>query len=85
MIPLDMFDGSDLWKWKKPVWFLFFLVLFFGFYHTFLNPTAPDVQALQQNGVQTLLLVMSVYGLATMVLWLIFNHKLDGINKLFIK
>ena len=85
MIPLDMFDGSDLWKWKKPVWFLFFLVLFFGFYHTFLNPTAPDVQALQQNGVQTLLLVMSVYGLATMVLWLIFNHKLDGIKKLFNK
>jgi hypothetical protein len=85
LIPLDMFDGSDLWKWKKPVWFVFFLVLFFGFYHTFLNPNAPDVQALQQNGVRTLLLVMSVYGIVTMMLWLVFNHKLDGIKKIFSK
>ena len=31
LIPLDVFDGSDLWKWKKGAWFLLFLAVFFGF------------------------------------------------------
>jgi hypothetical protein len=74
LIPLDIFDGSDLWRWKKRVWFALFLAVFFAFTHIFLNPSGRDVQALQQNGVQTLLIVMMVYALATFGLWLSFRR-----------
>jgi len=74
LIPLDVMDGSDLWKWKKGLWFLLFFAAFFGFTHIFLNPSGQDVQALQQNGVRTLLVIMAVYGLATLGLWLAFRR-----------
>jgi hypothetical protein len=74
LIPLDLLDGSDLWKWKKGLWFALFFVAFFGFTHIFLNPAGQDVQALQQNGVRALLVIMAVYGLATLGLWLAFRR-----------
>lgn len=74
LIPLDVFDGSDLWKWKKGIWFLLFLAVFFGFTHIFLNPSGQDVQALQQNGIRTLLFMMAIYGLATFGLWIAFRR-----------
>ena len=74
LIPLEIMDGSDLWKWKKGLWFLLFFAAFFGFTHIFLNPSGQDVQALQQNGVRTLLVIMAVYGLATFGLWLAFRR-----------
>jgi len=80
LIPLDVMDGSDLWKWKKGLWFLLFFAAFFGFTHIFLNPSGQDVQALQQNGVRTLLVIMAVYGLATLGLWLAFRRA-NGSDK----
>jgi hypothetical protein len=77
MFPLAVTDGGDIWSWKKGIWFLFFVAVFFGFYHFVLNPNASDVQALQQNGVQTLLLLIAVFGLATFVLWLLLPFRLE--------
>lgn len=75
LLPLEVFDGCDLWRWKKGAWFALFLVVFFAFTHIFLNPSGRDVQALQQNGVQTLLAVMAVYALATFALWLSYKRS----------
>lgn len=74
LIPLEMLDGADLWKWKKGVWFLLFMAASFFFTHLFLNPTGQDVEALQQNGIRTLLIVMAVYGAATFALWFAFRR-----------
>jgi len=35
-----------------------------------------DVQALQQNGVQTLLILIVFFGLVTLTLWLLFPFRL---------
>ena len=76
LFPLAVTDGGDIWKWRRGVWFVFFSVIFFCFYHFLLNPNASDVQALQQNGVQTLLILIVVFGLATFTLWLLFPFRL---------
>jgi hypothetical protein len=76
LFPLAFTDGGHIWRWKRGVWFGFFLVVFFCFYHFVLNPDASDVQALQQNGVQTLLILIAVFGLATLTLWLLFPFRL---------
>jgi hypothetical protein len=55
---------------------VFFAVVFFCFYHFLLNPNASDIQALQQNGVQTLLILIGFFGLATSTLWLLFPYRL---------
>jgi len=71
LIPLDIFDGSDLWRWRKGIWILFFSIVFFLFFHLMLNPSGSDIQALQQNSVQTLITVMAVFGLVTLIAWII--------------
>jgi len=76
LLPLAVTDGADIWSWRRSVWFVFFTLVFFCFYHFLLNPNASDVQALQQNGVQTLLILVIVFGLATIVLWLLFPFRL---------
>ncbi len=76
LIPLAFTDGGDIWGWRKGVWFAFFSVVFFCFYHFLLNPNASDVQALQQNGVQTLFVLLVVFGLATAILWALFPFRL---------
>lgn len=76
LLPLALTDGADIWSWKRGVWFVFFSFVFFCFYHFLLNPNASDVQALQQNGVQTLLILIVVFGLATFTLWLLFPFRL---------
>jgi hypothetical protein len=76
LLPLAFTDGGDIWSWRKGVWFVFFAVVFFCFYHFLLNPNASDVEALQQNGVQTLLLLIVIFGLATLVLWLLLPFRL---------
>ena len=76
LIPLDVTDGGHIWAWRKSVWFVFFSVVLFCFYHFLLNPNASDVQALQQNGVQTLLVLIVVFGLATLLLWMLFPFRL---------
>ena len=73
LIPLEIFDGSDLWKWRKGVWLLFFAVVFFSFFHFMLNPSGSDLQALQQNSVKTLMIVMAIFGLITLGAWLTFS------------
>lgn len=79
LFPISVFDGGDLWNWKKEIWFFFFTIVFFCFYHFSLNPDGPDIQALQQNGVQILLLAMVIFGFVTLVLWFLlpyrFRHK----------
>ena len=45
--------------------------------HFVLNPDGSDVQALQQNGVQTLLILIGVFGLATLALWLLLPFRLE--------
>ncbi|HUV16216.1 MAG TPA: hypothetical protein VMW28_06615, partial [Pelolinea sp.] len=75
LIPMDFFDGGDLWKWNKSLWLLFFSVVFFCFFHVMLNPNASDIQALQQNGVKTLLLVMGIFGFLTFLLWFAFKFQ----------
>jgi hypothetical protein len=54
----------------------FFAVVLFCFYHFVLNPNASDVRALQQNGVQTLLALVAIFGIATFVLWVLFPFRL---------
>jgi photosystem II stability/assembly factor-like uncharacterized protein len=76
LFPLTVTDGGDLLSWRRGVWFAFFLIVFFCFYHFVLNPNASNVQALQQNGVQTLLILIVVFGLATFLLWLLFPFRL---------
>lgn len=71
LIPIDMFDGSDLWKWRKGVWGLFFALVFFCFFHFMLNPAGSDIQALQQNSIKTLLIVMVIFGSITLISWLL--------------
>ena len=69
LLPLSVCEGRNLWDWNRLLWFGLFGLSVFTFLHTFLNPDAPELQALQQNGVQVLLSAMAVYGLATLVLW----------------
>ena len=76
LFPLAITDGGDIWSWRRGVWFVFFSIVFFCFYHFLLNPNASDVQALQQNGVQTLLILIVVFGLTTFTLWLLFPFRL---------
>jgi hypothetical protein len=76
LFPLTITDGGDIWKWKKGLWFVIFLGVFFCFYQFLLNPDSSDVQALQQNGVQTLLLMILVFGVTTLTLWLLFPFRL---------
>lgn len=78
LIPLAFTDGGHIWDWCKSVWFVFFAVVFFGFYHFLLNPNASDVRALQQNGVQTVLMLTVVFGFATIILWMLFPLRLRG-------
>ena len=77
LFPLAITDGGDIWSWQKGVWFACFSIVFFCFYHFVLNPNASDVQALQQNGVQTLLILIAVFGLATLILWLLLPFRLE--------
>jgi len=76
LIPLAFTDGGQIWNWRKGVWFVFFTVVLFCFYHFVLNPNASDVQAVQQNSVQTLLALVVVFGLATLTLWVLFPFRL---------
>jgi hypothetical protein len=76
LIPLAFTDGGDIWTWRKSVWSVFFAVVLFCFYHFALNPNASDVQAVQQNGVQTLLALVVVFGIATLILWVLFPVRL---------
>lgn len=76
LLPLGVTEGGDIWSWRTSAWFVFFSVVFFCFYHFLLNPNASDVQALQQNGVQALLILISAFGLATLILWLLFPFRL---------
>jgi len=69
LLPLSVCEGRNLWDWNKLLWFVLFGVSIFTFLHTFLNPDASELQALQQNGVQVLLVAMAIYGIATLVLW----------------
>ena len=77
LFPLAVTEGCDIWSWRRGVWFVLFLVVFFCFYHFLLNPNASEVQALQQNGVQTLIIFIAVFGLATFTLWLLFPFRLQ--------
>lgn len=76
LFPLAITEGGDIWSWRRGIWFVFFGVVFFCFYHFLLNPNASDVQALQQNGVQTLLILIMIFGLITSALWLLFPYRL---------
>jgi hypothetical protein len=76
LIPVAFTDGGQIWGWRKSLWFAFFLVVLFCFYHFLLNPQASNVQALQQNGVRTLLVLIAVFGGATLLLWILFPFRL---------
>jgi photosystem II stability/assembly factor-like uncharacterized protein len=76
LFPLAITAGGDILNWRKGVWVVFFSIVFFCFYHFLLNPNASDVQALQQNGVQILLILIAVFGLGTFTLWLLFPFRL---------
>jgi len=75
LFPLATTDGGDIGRWRRGVWVVFFSV-FFCFHHLLLNPNAAGVQALQQNGVRTLLILIWVFGLGTLALWLLFPLRL---------
>jgi len=76
LFPLALNDGSDIWSWKRGIWLGFFVLVAFCFHHFVLNPNGSEVQALQQNGVQTLLLLIGIFGGATLALWLLFPFRL---------
>jgi hypothetical protein len=80
LFPLSITDGGDIASWKRWVWVVFFSVVFFCFYHFQLNPNASAVQALQQNGVQTLIILIGVFGLATFALWLLLPYRLGRLK-----
>ena len=77
LIPLAFTDGGHIWTWRKSVWCAFFTAVLFCFYHFVLNPNSSDVQAVQQNSVQTLLALIVVFGLATLILWMLFPFRLQ--------
>jgi hypothetical protein len=76
LFPLSVTEGGDIWSWRKVLWLATFALVFFCFYHFLLNPNASGVQALEQNGVQALWTLILVFGLATVVLWLLFPLRL---------
>ncbi len=76
LIPLSVTEGGDVWSWRKGAWLTLFGIVFFFFVHFVLNPHSSDVQALQQNGIQTLVILIAVFGLATIILWLLFPFRL---------
>lgn len=76
LIPLSIFDGSAIWQWRKGYWMAFFAITAFLFYHILINPSMSDIGALQQNGLRTLLIVMAVFGLATLVLWIVLPFRI---------
>jgi len=76
LLPLTVTEGGHIWSWRRGLWLAFFVVVLFMFHHVVLNPDGSDVQALQQNGVQTLLLLIGIFGLATLLLWLLFPFRL---------
>jgi parallel beta-helix repeat protein len=76
LIPLTFTEGGDIWSWRRGGWLVFFAVVFFCFYHFLLNPGASDVQALRQNGVQSLLTLVIVFGLLTLILWFLLPFRL---------
>lgn len=76
LIPLSVTDGGDIWRWRKLNWGVFTSVVFFLFYHFILNPESADVRFLQQNGVQTVLVLYGIFGTATLLLWLLFPVRL---------
>ena len=78
LIPLSFLDGGDLWKWRKSIWLALFLLVFFCFYHFILNPNASDVQAFQQNGVITLIVLTGGFGLMTLSFWFYFPFRLKN-------
>jgi len=80
LFPLAVTDGGDIISWRRGVWVVFFSIVFFCFYHFQLNPNASEVQALQQNGVQTLLILIGVFGLATFTLWLLLPYRLRRVK-----
>lgn len=75
LIPLSIFDGSAIWHWRKPIWLAFFGGAMFVFYHVLVNPSLSDATALRQNSLRTLLIVMAVYGLATLALWIVLPFR----------
>jgi hypothetical protein len=81
LFPLATTDGGDIWRWRRGVWVVFFSVVFFCFHHLLLNPNAAGVQALQQNGVRTLLILIRVFGLGTLALWLLFPFRLGRLRR----
>jgi hypothetical protein len=83
LFPLSITDGGDIWKWRKGLWFVIFLGVFFCFYHFLLNPNSSDVQALQQNGVQTLLILILAFGITTFTLWLLFPFRMKRKQRSF--
>ncbi len=76
LLPLSMVEGGDIWKWNKVVWAVAFGLVTFGNQHFIFNPSSSSVQMLRENGVQTLLLLVIVFGLLTFGLWLAFPFRL---------
>jgi hypothetical protein len=76
MFPLAVTDGGDVWRWRKRLWCVLFLAVSFCMCHFVLNPNASIIQALQQNGVQTLVVLMVVFGLITALLWVLVRFRL---------
>jgi len=76
LVPLSATEGGDIWRWRKLYWGVFTSVVFFLFYHFILNPESSDTRLLQQNSVQTVLMLYGIFGTATLLLWLLFPVRL---------
>jgi hypothetical protein len=76
LFPLAITEGGKLFRWDRRMWLVCFLLVLFPFNHFVLNPNGSDVEALRQNGVIILLLLVAGYGLATLALYLLFPFRL---------
>lgn len=70
MLPILTNKGRVIWQWRRKAWALLMVVVFFVFFHLLLQPGFEDVELLQQNSLQTVAILMGIFGICTLVLWL---------------
>jgi hypothetical protein len=80
LVPLAVTEGGYIFRWNWRMWVAFLSLVLFLTFGTVLNPRSSAVEALRQNGVIILVILLGVYGLATLALYVLFPVRLGGPN-----
>lgn len=78
LVPLAVTEGGYIFRWDWRIWAGSLNLVLFLTFGTVLNPRSSAVEALRQNGVVILLILLGVYGVATLALYLVFPARLGG-------